>query len=404
MKNILLIVIDGLGDRPNAIFNGLTALEYAYTPNMDRLAGMGTNGLMYPVDIGVVAGSDTSHLSILGYDPSLVYTGRGPFEAMGLGISVKPGDIAFRANFATVDPSGTVTDRRAGRSSMETGKLAREISMNIDGIDFLVKEGVEHRAALVMRGKDLSPDVSDSDPHSAGARVKRIEAKSESGKFTAGVLNKYLDTARKILRESPSNSKRKQHGLPEANELLIRGAGIVPELQDFSSKFGLKAACVAGVPIITGIASLAGMEIHKNERMTGTVNSDFDAKISTALDLLGKYDFVLVNIKGPDVAGHDRNPVLKKEVIERIDKAFERLIPAGSGNVICITGDHSTPCSVGEHSGDPVPILLYTEGCRRDGVNAFNEVASAGGSLRIKSGEVMRYLMQMSDRSEKYGA
>lgn len=404
MKNILLVVMDGLGDRPCRDLDGMTPLEAAYTPNMDELAELGINGLMYPIDQGVVAGSDTSHMSILGYDPKEVYTGRGPFEAMGLGIDVRPGDIAFRANFATVDSEGNVTDRRAGRSSYGLNELAREICMRIGDVEFLVKEGVEHRAALVMRGDDLSQDVTDSDPHATGRKVMKIEGKTKYGERTASLLNTYLKKVRTILNESGSNSKRKERGLPPANELLLRGAGMVPKLQNFTTKYGLRGACVAGVPIITGLASLAGLEIHRDERMTGTVNSDFHAKMEKALSLLCDYNFVLVNIKGPDVAGHDKNPGLKKMVLERIDRAMKDVIPAGKENVICITGDHSTPCSLGEHSGDPVPVLFYTEGCRRDSVRAFSESSSAAGALRMKSGDIMPYLLQLSDRSEKYGA
>lgn len=404
MKKIMLIVLDGLGDRPNDVFNGRTSLQAAYRPNLNRLARTGITGLMSSISPGTVAGSDTSHLSLLGYDPREVYTGRGPFEAMGLGIQVKAGDIAFRANFATIDEEGTVTDRRAGRNSTGTDELAKELCMKIDDVEFIVRQGVEHRAALVMRGPGLSPDVSDSDPHVAGKSAKEIEPLNREAAKTASTLNRYIKRAREILSSSEVNLERKGKGIPEANEILLRGAGLVPKLQPFQEKHGLKGACIAGIPLITGIASLAGLDVHRYEKGTGTLNSDFHGKTAVALSLLHDYDFVIMNIKAPDIAGHDRSPVEKKRAIERIDAAFSQLSVHLADTVVAVTGDHSTPCSAGEHSGDALPILFNTTGIRRDGVSMYDEVSCSRGALRITSGDVMPLLMDLSDKSEKYGA
>lgn len=404
MKKLLLIILDGMGDRPNRVFNGRTSLQAAYRPNMNELASTGLTGLVHPVSHGIVAGSDTSHLSLLGYDPEKVYTGRGPFEAMGLGIKVMGGDIAFRANFATSNEDGTVTDRRAGRNSKGTSQLAEELCMKVEDVEFIVKEGVEHRAALVMRGNDLSPDVSDSDPHLAGEKRREVRALEKGAEKTARILNTYLERAREILRKSSANKERIADGLPEANELLLRGAGLVPELEPFGKKYGLKGACVAGIPLITGIGSLAGLDVHTYEKGTGTLASDFYGKTKLAVSLLAKYDFVLMNIKAPDVAGHDRSPEEKMKAFCRIDRAFSQLMGILGDTVIAITGDHSTPCSLGEHSGDPLPILFNTEGIRGDRVRLFDEISCASGTLKIQSGDVMPHLLSLSDRSEKYGA
>lgn len=404
MKKILLIVLDGLGDRPNEMFNGRTALQAAYRPNLNNLAAKGMTGLVHPVSHGIVAGSDTSHLSLLGYDPEKVYTGRGPFEAMGLGIRTLGGDIAFRANFATLDSDGVVKDRRAGRNSTGTDQLARELNIKIDDVEFIVKEGVEHRAALVMRGPNLSPEVSDSDPHVTGKKPHRIEALSEKATRTSEILNVYLEKSQEILRKSTANGRRKEEGLPEANTLLLRGAGLVPALEPFSEKYGMKGACVAGIPLISGIGSLVGLDHKPYGKGTGTLDSDFTGKTALAVSLLDEYDFVLMNIKAPDIAGHDRNPLEKMKAIERIDKAFSVLGEVLENTVIAITGDHSTPCSLGEHSGDPLPILFSTCGIRADEVTTFDEVACASGTFKIRSKDVMQYLLSLSDRLEKYGA
>ncbi|MCL6089712.1 MAG: 2,3-bisphosphoglycerate-independent phosphoglycerate mutase [Candidatus Thermoplasmatota archaeon] len=404
MKSILLLVLDGLGDRPNPELNGRTALQAAFRPNMNHLAAVGQTGQMHPVKPGIRSGSDTSHLSLLGYDPEKFYTGRGPFEAMGLGLDVRGGDIAFRANFGTRKENGEITDRRAGRINNGTELLAKDLSMNIDGVDFFVRAGVEHRAALVMRGNNLSDLVTDSDPHEVGVKVREISATGESAKFTAEVLNKYLTETRKILDTHEVNLERKKNGESPANELLLRGAGLAPSLPLFREKTYLKGACITGIPMISGICRLAGMDLIDVKGATGRLDSDFSAKFAAAFKALGTYDFLVMNIKATDVAGHDGDAIAKKNAIERIDRAMGGIEGHLDDSVICITGDHSTPCVMKDHSGDPVPIVFTTSGIRKDSVRFFDEISCARGSYNIMSGDVLRILQQLSDRSEKYGA
>ena len=404
MKKLLLFVLDGLGDRPNPRLNGETPLQAAYRPNLNALVSSGLGGLMYPVRKGLVCGSDTSHLSLLGYDPEAVYTGRGPFEAMGLGIIAEPGDIAFRANFATRSREGIIVDRRAGRDIPESGSLSKKISFTMKGTQFIVKEGVEHRAALVVRGKDLSPEISDSDPHEQGRPAMKIKPLSNDAEHTADILNEYLDRIRDILDTSPENMDRESRGKPPANELLLRGAGITPRLEPFNKRYGLNGACLAGIPLITGIGNLAGLHLLKHPGATGRVDTDYRGKVREAVRALDVHDFVLVNIKAPDIAGHDGDPLLKRDVIEKIDDAMGQVIGISDDTVICVTGDHSTPCTTKEHSGDPVPILFSGNGMRRNGVRRFDEVNCVLSGFELLSGDVMTMMLQLSDKLEKYGA
>ncbi len=404
MKRILLVVLDGLGDRPCKLLDSLTPLQAAYRPNLNTLVSSGIGGLMYPVRKGLVCGSDTSHLSLLGYDPEVVYTGRGPFEAMGIGIKVKPGDIAFRANFATRDDKGIIIDRRAGREIPESPELAKAISMSMDGVEYIVKEGVEHRAALVMRGKSLSPDVSDSDPHLSGKKASEILPLSKEAEHTSRALNLYLAKAREILDHSEQNVKRRRNGLPSANELLLRGAGIAPQLERFDTRYGISGACLAGIPLITGIADLIGMKILKHNGSTGSIDTDYRGKVKTAIAALKENDFVLLNIKAPDVAGHDGSPELKRQVMEWIDAALEPALDILENTVICITGDHSTPAELKEHSGDPVPILFATDNMRKNNVRHFDEESCSKEGIEILSGDVMNTVLQLANKSDKFGA
>ena len=404
MKKIVLIVLDGLGDRPNKILHGRTALQAAYRPNLNHLASLGINGVMHPIKPGIRSGSDTSHLSLLGYDPEEVYTGRGPFEALGLGLEVLPGDIAFRANFGTVDSGGIVMDRRADRISQGTDLLASSLNMNIDGYIFRVKEGVEHRAALVIHGPGLSSAVTDSDHHEVGKKVETVKGVDEAGKRTAELVNRFLEKARNILRNHPVNTERIKNGLKPANEVLLRGAGKAPDLIPFEKKYGMKGACIAGIPMITGLCNMLGMDIIKVKGATGRTDTNYEGKVSALINALKTHDFVILNFKGTDVAGHDGDPILKKSVIERVDRAIAPLKNQLENTAIAITGDHSTPCEMKDHSGDHLPILFVTSGNLRDRVKRFDEISCMEGGLEINSTNVMDYLLQISDRSDKYGA
>lgn len=404
MKKIVLIVLDGLGDRPNKILHGRTALQAAYRPNLNHLASLGINGVMHPIKPGIRSGSDTSHLSLLGYDPEEVYTGRGPFEALGLGLEVLPGDIAFRANFGTVDSGGIVMDRRADRISQGTDLLASSLNMNIDGYIFRVKEGVEHRAALVIHGPGLSSAVTDSDPHEVGKKVETVKGVDEAGKRTAELVNRFLEKVRNILRNHPVNTERIKNGLKPANEVLLRGAGKAPDLIPFEKKYGMKGACIAGIPMITGLCNMLGMDIIKVKGATGRTDTNYEGKVSALINALKTHDFVILNFKGTDVAGHDGDPILKKSVIERVDRAIAPLKNQLENTAIAITGDHSTPCEMKDHSGDHLPILFVTSGNLRDRVKRFDEISCMEGGLEINSTNVMDYLLQISDRSDKYGA
>jgi 2,3-bisphosphoglycerate-independent phosphoglycerate mutase len=402
MKNVILLIMDGLGDRPNIELDNKTALQAADRPNLNRLASNGTTGLMSPVSFGIRAGSDTSHLSILGYDPLKYYTGRGPFEALGLGIELKPGDVAFRANYATVK-EGKVIDRRAGRVH-GTDVLSADLETEIDGIRFIVKSGVEHRAAVVMRGDNLSDKITETDPHTVDSPPEYTRALEPEAEFTATVINKFLDRSRKILQDHEFNRKLNSDGKLPANEIMLRGAGKIPAIPPFQEKYSMRAACISGTPLIRGIAGLAGFTNLKVEGMNGRVDTNYKNIISAAVKALDTYDFILVNIKGTDIAGHDRKPELKKYVIEQVDSVIAPFLERLDDTLIVVTGDHSTPCSYGDHTGDPVPVMFATNGIINDDVRYFDELSVSSGYYKITSNDIMPIIMSYSDRAVKYGA
>ncbi len=426
MKAILFIG-DGMADRPVATLGNRTPLEAARKPNMDEIARRGISGEMYTIAPGVPPGSDTAHLALLGYDPYEIYTGRGPFEAAGAGIDLQPGDIALRANYATVDDALVVKDRRAGRIQ-GTKPLTEAVGqIKLSGAKFIFRSTASHRAALVLRGTGLSYEVTDSDPHEIGKKVLQVrplirpsEDMELARAILAGGVRKYLgrrrgatktakllnDFSRKsyeILKNHPLNKERAMKGLLPANYLLLRGAGIAPHLKPLQEKFGVKGACVAAAALVRGVCRMAGMTIIDVPGATGSVNTDLNAKREAVLQALKTNDLVVLHVKGFDEVSHDGNISAKVQFIERVDVMLGSLIDAA--DFIALAIDHTTPVSVREHTGDPVPVTIAGPGVRADDVSVYNERAAAEGGLgRILGKELLPILVDLMGQSKKFGA
>ena len=409
----ILVIADGLGGRPTDM-GGATCLERARTPNLDELARKGALGLMDPIAPGVRPGSDTSHLSIFGYDPYRVYTGRGAFEALGIGMDVRSGDVCFRANFATVEERNgelIVVDRRAGRLSegKELEGAINEIDLSDLGVEFSFRASTEHRGALVLRGKGLSAAVSDTDPHETGVALHEAKAleDSEAARRTAEILNEFSRRAYQVLRDHPVNRRRQGEGKPPGNALLLRGAALMPHLEPITNKYGIRGACIAGGALYKGIARAAGLEVLSVPGATGDLRTDLASKARAALEALESYDFVFVHIKGTDNAGHDGDAEAKRAFIERIDSEFFGTLLSGldMGQIhLCFSGDHTTPPATGEHTADPVPVLFAGPAIRPDKCEKFSERAAGEGGLGRFSGRLVPQLLSYCDFGEKFGA
>ncbi|MDR3102009.1 MAG: 2,3-bisphosphoglycerate-independent phosphoglycerate mutase [Methanocalculaceae archaeon] len=404
-SKILLLVIDGLGDRPCACLGGKTPLQAAQIPNLDELARTGVCGIMDPIAPGIRAGSDTSHLSLLGYPPQQCYTGRGPLEAVGCGIKMEPGMIGFRANYATLDAAGNVIDRRAGRIS-DTTEISAAIRGGVDlsryGITIGFEPGTDHRAALAFKGKGLSAAVSSNDPNTTGIPPRTVHPEGENtpeAKFTAEVCNEFCRQAAEILENHPVNLARKAAGLNPANAVLVRGAGAMGVYESFEKKYELSGSVVAATALVAGIGSSVGLR-HVPIRQ----DTSFAEQIALVISEFQTQDFVLFNIKSADEYGHDGKALEKKKFLEMIDKDLRPFMEM-PGLMIAVCGDHSTPCTLKEHSADPVPLIIRGDGARIDNVSAYDEISCASGALcRIRGGDLMPVLLDLIDKTHKYGA
>ena len=406
---VILLVLDGISDRPCPGLGGKTPLQAARTPVLDRLAREGICGIMDTIGPGIRPGSDTAHLALLGYPPEEYYTGRGPLEAEGTGIRMQPGMVGFRCNYATTGDSGLVTDRRAGRIR-DTTALSEAVQEGVDlrnfGVNFVFRSGAGHRAALALSGEGLGHCVSSNDPKKEGVVPPAFAATRDTpeDKKTAVVLNEFARQASAILRDHPLNRERVSGGLAPANAVLIRGGGTMGHFEPFNERYGLSGSVISAASLISGIGKVVGLRHVPVPGTTGSVNSDLDAKISAVMKEISTQDFVLVNIKGADEAGHDGHEKEKTAFIEKIDAAVAHLLDIPDC-LLVVCADHSTPCTIKDHSADPVPLVIRGEGVRVDIVDAFDEYACASGGMhRIRGRDLMPVIEDLVNLAHKYGA
>ncbi|HQL64744.1 MAG TPA: phosphoglycerate mutase, partial [bacterium] len=248
-KKILLLIMDGLGGLPEPTTH-LTELETAKKPYLDEIARVGMCGLSIPVLPGITPGSGPAHLSLFGYDPVEHKIGRGVLEVLGVGMEMDKNDIAIRGNFATIDENNIVTDRRAGRIPTEQNQKLVQVLQEkikiINGVEIIIKTVKEHRLAILLKGKNLSPDISENDPQKEGLPLRKITPLKKNAEFTAGILNEFLKQAEKILAQQ--NTK--------ARTILLRGFSGIPDIESFEKKYLLNPVCIASYPMYKGLAKL----------------------------------------------------------------------------------------------------------------------------------------------------
>lgn len=407
LEKAIILIFDGLGDRPVKELGNQTPLEAADTKNLDKIAQKSVCGMMHTLGRGLRPGSDVSHLAIFGYERDKYYSGRGPIEVAGIGLELRHGDVALRGNMGTVGDEMMIIDRRAGRIRDVTPFTDAVDGMEIDGVTFIVKPGTAHRAGVVMRGENLSSAITDADPHEPNLPVMTIKPTDDTpeAKRTAKVLNEFLSQSHEVLKKHELNEKRKEEGKPEANFLLVRGAGQYSTVPKFEERYGLSACCVAGGGLYKGIGAFLGMEVIDVPGATALPDSDVEAKFNMVLKQLDRYDFVFVHVKASDSLGEDGDFEGKRDFIAKSDRAIAVFDALADNTLLAITADHSTPCELCAHSADPVPILFCGGGVRIDSVNAFNERACAKGGLGFIEGKhVMPQIMNLMGRLHLVGA
>jgi 2,3-bisphosphoglycerate-independent phosphoglycerate mutase len=392
-SKIVLLVLDGLGDLPDPAHRGETPLEAARTPHLDALARASALGRLTPVAPGITPGSGPGHLGLFGYDPLTHLVGRGVLEALGAGIDLRHGDVAARANFCTIDASGIVTDRRAGRIASDVcARLVERLRASagrIDDVEVVLQAGKGHRFVAVLRGPGLGGAVSDADPHKEGKGIPEshpLEA-GETHAKTARIANAFIARAAEVLkRETP------------ANGVLMRGLAERPRFPGYRERFKLRAAAIAAYPMYRGVASLAGMDVFV------PAGDGAAEAFAVAAQQWASHDYLFLHVKGTDMAGEDGDFDAKVAAIEAVDRALPDLL-ALAPDVLCVTGDHSTPVPMRGHSWHPVPVLVHSKVCFPDPHPRFHESTCRTGSLGdLASKDLVAVLLANAGRLDKYGA
>ena len=386
-SKIVMLVADGLGGLPWEA-GGKTELETAKTPNLDALACKSVQGASIPVAPGISPGSGPGHLGLFGYDPIKYLIGRGALEATGIGFELQQGDVAIRCNFCTLDANGNISDRRAGRiATEESAPLAIKLrQISIPGIEIFVEPVKEHRFVVVLRGAGLGGRVRDTDPQATGVPPLAPIAEDEASQKTAEVATRFLAQAREILKAEK-----------KANFHTMRGFAAKPDLPSYEEVYGLKAAAIAVYPMYKGLARLVGMDILGQAQT-------LDDQMDVLKQHWNDYDFFFIHFKYTDSTGEDGNFDAKVKRTEEFDAIIPRVLELNP-TVTIVTGDHSTPSFLQNHSWHPVPTLLASNCCRPDGLTSFGENTCIRGGLgQFEAKHLMTLALANAGRLGKYGA
>lgn len=390
----VVIVGDGMADRPMAEIGGLTVLQKAVTPNMDMLAVKGTVGMVRTIPLGMSPGSDVANLSIMGYDPAEYYTGRAPLEAASMGIELSDDDVAYRCNLVTLGDNGhgspaTMIDHSSGHITSEEGRdLIQAINAELRSEDVEFYPGVSYRHLMVW--KNGSVKARCTPPHDILDRPISDYLPSGDG---SDFLNELMKRSLKILAGHPVNEKRLSEGRRSANSIWLWGQGKKPAVPTYHDKYGLRGSIISAVDLTKGLGVCAGLRIINVPGATGWIDTNYAGKTEHAVNALKDDDFVYVHLEAPDEAGHAGSLEYKIKAVEDLDLLVVGPIVArvkeSFGEVrVLIMPDHATPIKERTHTSEPVPFIIYDS--RRERINAgatYDEsIATRDGTVIVDKG------------------
>lgn len=413
----LLLLLDGLGDRSHPELGGQTPLQAARTPNLDRIARLGANGLFHAGLQGQAFPSEKAHFALFGYSQE-EFPGRGLLEALGYGLEPGPGDVAILAHLATVsERQGCLFLEREAPEAPQEQDLEQLLGAlppsDGNGTAAWFHPTRDHFGILLLRG-EVSPCITDSNPMRDGVFVPEVlpweglsAEEAPLARNTALALKRYLVRVYAALKDHPVNARRIREGLAPLNAMITQRPGAYTTPAPFAERFGLKGACVASGAVYQGLASFLGLKAV-GVRDGNDPAADLAERMETAFRLLPDHDFIHVHTKAPDTAAHGKDPQRKKEVIQALDRGLKDFGPERilqENILLAVTSDHSTPSSGPlVHSGEPVPLTLLSNGTRRDGIPRFEETGCAMGCLGLIRGrEFMYTVLNMLDRAKLTG-
>ncbi|MFC1887852.1 cofactor-independent phosphoglycerate mutase [Candidatus Cloacimonadota bacterium] len=396
----IIILGDGMSDRPIADLDNKTPLMTANIPNIDKICKLGRTGLYQSVPLDMPPGSEVANLAVLGYDVRKVYEGRGVLEGASLGIKIKDDDLTMRCNLLCIE-HGRIKNHSAGHISTE------ESSVLIDYLNEKLSDeyvrfytGFSFRHVLVVnKGNN---DLKFTPPHDVPGTLFKdvmIEATSKNGENTAQLLNNIILKSQELLKDHPINRKRMKAGKDPANSVWFWSSGYKPKMKTMKEKFGISGAVISAVDIIKGLGIIAGMQVIEVEGATGLTDTNYEGKAEAAVKAIQEHDLVYVHVEATDEAGHAGDVALKIKALEYLDNRLVKLIydkvqQLDEDVAIAILPDHSTPCEIRTHTHDPVPFIILKPGEEPDNVISYNEDSVKSGYYKLlKEDEFIRTLI-----------
>jgi 2,3-bisphosphoglycerate-independent phosphoglycerate mutase len=386
----VIILGDGMADYPIPALDGKTPLEVAHTPYMDRIASEGTLGLIDTIPKGMHPGSDVANLSVLGYDPREIYTGRGPLEAASMGLNLSADDVAFRCNLVTLGPleNPIMDDFTSGHiSSEESKEIIRSLNGELAFDNFQFFSGVGYRHLLVWsHGKD---NLNTTPPHDITG--KPFQEYLPIGEGSSPIIE-LMQRSQDILKNHPVNRRRIESGKKPANSIWLWGQGRAPEIIRLTDLYNIKGGMISAVDLLKGIGIFAGLKIIKVDGATGYTDTNYVGKAEQALVSLEDMDFIFIHVEAPDEMGHEGNIEGKVRSIEDFDqkvvgKIFDEIRNFGAFRIMVLS-DHPTPISLKTHSSDPSPFAVLSS---ENGENlalksSFSEASAKKSGIFISPG------------------
>ena len=400
----LIILGDGMADWTVPELGNKTLLQYAETPNMDRLARMGRTGILKTVADGFHPGSEVANMSVMGYDLPKVYEGRGVLEAASIGVELKPGDMAMRCNIVCVEGEMLKNHSAGHITTEEADQLIKclDEKLGSDRIHFYT--GVQYRHLLVVKGGDKR--LACVPPHDIPLqpfRPNMVKALCHEAQETADLLNALVLKSQELLAGHPVNLKRIAEGKDPANSIWPWSPGYRPKMEPLAEKYPSvgKGAVITAVDLIRGIGRYAGLRCIDVEGATGLYTTNYEGKARAAVEALKTDDFVYLHVEASDEAGHEGDVPLKLKTIEYLDRrivgpVYEAVKDWDEPVAIAVLPDHPTPCELRTHTGEPVPFLVYYPGIEPDSVQTYDEVScQEGGYGRLEKDEFMNLFMNI---------
>ncbi len=396
----VVIVGDGMADRPMAELGGKTPLQAAFTPNMDKLAKESTLGMVRTVPEGMHPGSDVANLSIMGYDPRLYYSGRAPLEAASIGIDVGRDDVAYRCNLVTlrydkVQTRAFMEDYSAGHiSTPEAADLIHAVDKALGSDALKFYPGVSYRHLMIWRGGEAAAECTP--PHDiTGKEITDYLPAGPGGEFLTTLMRRSVD----VLSQHPVNHKRQAEGKGIANSIWLWGQGRKPDMPKFKDKYGIEGAIVSAVDLTKGLGIYAGLEVLNVPDVTGYIDTNYVGKAEYSLEALEKVDFVYIHVEAPDEAGHMGRLKDKIKAIEDFDALVLGTVLRGMRAFddyrILVLPDHPTPIEVRTHTPEPVPFILFDSALKLHNATAVYDenIAGLAGSVKIEHGHELMDLL-----------